>query len=108
MAKIVLSVMVMLFLVGLAATAYCDGPTDKLGRGFSNLLTFPCEVPNRIKEEYQKNGITAAWSYGILKGIFYAGARALVGAYEIVSFPVPIPGDFQPILTDPEYFFETP
>lgn len=90
-----------------AGPAYCGGPVEKLGRGISNTLTFPCEIPYQIRQTNRQNGFMAAISYGILNGAFMAGARALVGIYEIVTFPVPIPGDFGPILADPEFFFNT-
>ena len=35
-----------------------------------------------------------------------AGNRAVVGAYEVVTFPIPLPSDYEPILTDPEFFGE--
>jgi len=104
MKKAILMIAVFLIAVSLTAPAYC-GPVEKLGRGFSNLLTFPCEIVYQINKTGEQNGITAAWSYGALNGIFMAGVRAVTGAYEIVTFPVPIPGDFEPILTDPEFFF---
>ena len=107
MKKSVVVILAFLLIFGLTMPAYCAGPITKLGRGFSNLLTFPCEVPWQIEQAGKQNGITAAWSYGILNGIFMAGVRAVVGAYEVATFPVPFPGNFEPILTDPEFFFKT-
>lgn len=88
------------------ASAYCGGPVEKLSRGLSNMLTFPCEIPYQISQTNKQNGLTAAIGYGTIKGIFMAGARALAGVYEVVTFPVPAPGNFDPILTDPEFFFD--
>jgi len=106
MKKIAVCLLVLSFLIGAAAPAYCGGSVKKLGRGFSNVLTFPCEIWYQIGQTNEQNGFTAAMSYGVLKGVFMAGARALVGAYEIATFPVPAPGGFEPILTDPEFFFD--
>lgn len=106
MNKIIILILVVLLALSLAAPAYC-GPVEKIGRGVSNMLTFPCEVPWRIKQSYDQNGITGALSWGVLNGVFMAGYRAILGAYETATFFLPFPGDFQPILTDPEFFFET-
>jgi hypothetical protein len=32
--------------------------------------------------------------------------RAVVGVYEIATFPIPLPKGYGPILKDPEFFFE--
>ncbi len=105
MKKIIVCYLMFSILIGAASPAYCNGPVEKLGRGFSNTLTFPCEIPYQISQSNKQNGLTAALSYGVLNGIFMAGVRALVGVYEIVTFPIPAPGGFDPILENPEFFF---
>lgn len=105
MKKIPILFLILMILSGAAAPAYCGGPVEKLGRGIANVLTFPFEIPHQISETNNQNGLTAALSYGVLNGIFMAGVRALAGVYEIATFPIPAPGSFGPILTDPEFFF---
>ena len=107
MKKIFVFLLIFSILAGVTSPAYCGGPVEKLGRGLSNALTFPCEIPYQISQTNKQNGLMAALSYGVLNGIFMTGARALVGVYEIATFPIPAPGDFDPILTDPEFFFNT-
>lgn len=83
-----------------------DGAWKKLGRGFCNLVTFPFELPNQISRVNNSDGPMAAFTWGLIKGVGMTCFRALVGAYEVISFPVGIPADYQPILTDPEFFFD--
>jgi putative exosortase-associated protein (TIGR04073 family) len=105
MKKIPIFFIIFAILAGLTAPARCDGPVEKLSRGLANTITFPCEIPYQISQTNSQNGLTAALSYGVLNGIFMTGVRAIVGIYEIVTFPIPAPGDFGPILTNPEFFF---
>lgn len=89
-----------------ASFAYCDDAVKKLGRGICNVVTCPFEVLEQIKRTNNTDGPMAALTYGVLKGVGMTGLRAVVGVYEIATFPVPVPKDYKPILTDPEFFFE--
>ncbi len=86
--------------------AYADTPLKKLGRGVCNIVTCPLELLKGIQDAHNENGFFAALTWGVLKGAFNTGVRAVVGAYEVVTFPFPIPSDYEPILTDPEFFGE--
>ena len=107
-------VIVALFIISLTTPAFsaddklpnADNQLTKLGRGLANIITFPLEIPNNISKTNNSDGPFAGWTVGVLKGLWWAGARAVVGVYETVSFPVPAPKDYQPILKDPEYFLE--
>lgn len=89
-----------------AACSPCGDPLKKLGRGLANLLTFPIEIPNQISKTNNCDGPMAAATYGLVKGVVMGTFRAVVGAYEVVTFPVPLPEGYKPILTDPEYMLE--
>jgi putative exosortase-associated protein (TIGR04073 family) len=78
----------------------------KLGRGACNMVTFPFELFNQVSKVNTTDGPMAAWTWGLVKGVGMTGFRALVGVYEVVTFPMPIPEGYKPILTDPEFFFE--
>lgn len=78
----------------------------KLGRGVCNMATFPLELPSQISKTNITDGPMAAFTWGLLKGLGMTGFRALVGVYETVTFPMPMPEGYKPILTDPEFFFE--
>jgi putative exosortase-associated protein (TIGR04073 family) len=70
------------------------------------MATFPLELPSQISKTNVTDGPMAAFTWGLLKGVGMTGFRALVGVYETVTFPMPIPERYEPILTDPEFFFE--
>lgn len=88
----------------------CDKPKGdmlrKLGRGLANCLTFPVEIPNRISDVNNADGPMAAITYGLVKGIVMSLFRASVGAYEVVTFPIPFPDGYRPIIKDPEFILE--
>ena len=83
-------------------------PLTKFGRGLCNFVTFYMEIPEQSKRVKTEHGECAAMTYGLGKGLFMAGARALVAVYEITTFFVPYPAGYKPILTDPVSFFPEP
>ena len=99
-------VLAFLIVVSMAMPAYCDDALRKLGRGISNVITCPFEIFNQGSKVFQSDGPMAAGTYGVLKGVGMMGLRAIVGVYEVVSFPVPFPKNYEPILKDPEFFFQ--
>ena len=105
--KRIVSVLIAVILV-LTSTgmAYADGPTKKLGRGMSNVATCLLELPAGVGRANEESGLVAGFTWGLLLGTFNVVKRAVVGVYEVVTFPIPIPGDYEPVLSDPEFFFE--
>ena len=85
---------------------YADGPIKKLGRGIANIITCPVEITNRMGEANEDSGPVAAITWGVLNGIFRAVTRVAVGVYETVTFAIPFPNDYGPIIDDPEFFLE--
>jgi|SRR5882724_12661053 len=90
--------LVTLALVLVAPAAHADrldvgdyGPAGKLGRGL-------------IAEGAHDNGAAGA-AVGVGRGIALTIARELVGVYEFVTFPLPVPRGYRPIL-DPPYSWE--
>jgi putative exosortase-associated protein (TIGR04073 family) len=92
----------------IAAPFRADAQTfsDKLGRGLANALTGLLAMPYTMKQETDDNGIVAGITTGLVKGIGNVIVRELVGVYEILTFPLPLPEDYRPILTDPEYLLK--
>ena len=74
----------------------------KLFRGLTNAVTGWLEIPKQISQTYQESGPGPAFTWGFVKGIGCAVARSVVGGYEIVTFPFPIPEGYRPIM-QPEY-----
>lgn len=107
MRKIVIGIFVASFiLVSSGAGAFADDPIKKLGRGCANLITAPLELGKSIGDVNTESGFMAGATYGVLQGLWKTGIRYVVAVYEIVSFPIPIPKEYGPILTDPEFFLE--
>lgn len=78
------------------------GVVTKLFRGIINAATGWMEIPKQMILQGQDHGPGPAFTWGLIKGVGYAVARSVVGAYEIVTFPMPIPEGYRPIM-HPEY-----
>ncbi len=78
------------------------GATIKLFRGIVNAATGWIEIPKQISLEWQGRGPGRGLTVGFAKGIGWAVARSFSGAYEIVTFPVPVPEGYRHIM-EPEY-----
>lgn len=91
-------------LLAMAAPAYAQNAGKKLGRGFVNAVTGWLEIPYKIHEQTVEHNILVGLTWGVIKGAGYTVARTVTGAYEIATFPFPIPADYEPIM-QPEYVF---
>jgi putative exosortase-associated protein (TIGR04073 family) len=65
------------------------GPTRKLGRGLSNLLFAPAEIPVTIAKINKDEGNAAAAGYGVVRGVGRSAARHIAGLLEILTWPFP-------------------
>ena len=78
----------------------------KLGRGVVNVLTGWVEIPKQIAKEWTRTDPITGTVLGVFKGIVVAVARTFVGAYEVISFPFPVPSDYQ-VIMEPEFVLPT-
>ncbi|MDX1952864.1 MAG: exosortase system-associated protein, TIGR04073 family [Verrucomicrobiota bacterium] len=89
---------VTLFAVG------CAGPEQKFGRGINNVTEFARggEIRRSVEQTALWDGTDAAYTTGFIRGFNRSLARTAVGAYEILTFPIP---DYDPIFLpeDPVY-----
>lgn len=77
------------------------GPTRKLGRGISNVLFGWSELPTTVARINEREGNSAAASYGVVRGVGRSFARFGVGIYEVLLWPLPVcRGAYMPILPD--------
>ncbi len=80
---------------------------QKLGRGLSNFLAGWMEVPLAWDKNYAPSdtagSLITGTFYGLVKGVVRTG----VGAYETVTFFLPYPENFAPILPTLPYFQKT-
>lgn len=88
----------LLVVFSLAASAFADiqappasdqGPTRKLGRGISNTAFGVTEIIDSITSVNYAEGNSAAWGYGVVRGVGRFFARLGYGVYEIALFPFP-------------------
>lgn len=77
---------------------------DKLGRGVANLFGGWLEIPLNIHKRYSAHDTGASFFTGAAHGIFRGAVRTGVGLYETVTFLIPYPEQFAPILPTIEYF----
>jgi len=77
-------------------------PLRKLQRGFLNIALSPFEISSELSKEVRNDTFPPSWVAGLGRGSFYTVGRALVGVYEIVSFPIPYPSKYKPVL-QPEF-----
>ena len=98
-----------------APLAHADEPAlpktysagDKLGRGLANVFLGFIEVPRNIHNTTTEESLLVGWTVGLGKGVGYTVLRFLVGVYETVTFPFPLPDDFVPVY-QPEYVWQAP
>lgn len=99
---VILTVMIL----SLTGTVQAAGPAKKLGRGVSNVITSPLELLKGVQDTIASNGMLAGVTWGPIKGAANFLKRAVVGVYEIVTFTIPMPRDYKPILKEPEFFMQ--
>jgi putative exosortase-associated protein (TIGR04073 family) len=75
------------------------GPTRKLGRGISNTVFGIAELPVQIARVNEREGNSAAFGYGLVRGVGRSYMRFHAGLWELFSFPFPAnQGTYRPIL----------
>ncbi|MDP8257975.1 MAG: exosortase system-associated protein, TIGR04073 family [Candidatus Aadella gelida] len=108
MKKCVLILILIVLTLSVPVNSYAkNNPATKLGRGAANLITGGVEIPKGFMDFHAKDGWVSGATAGVCVGIFKAIGRSFVGVYEIVTFLIPIPEYYEPILTDPEYMLST-
>jgi putative exosortase-associated protein (TIGR04073 family) len=74
----------------------------KLQRGFLNIALSPIEISNEIVNYQKADTILPSWIPGMIKGTFRMVGRGVIGAYEMVTAPVP---SYEPVVK-PEFTWE--
>ncbi len=86
----------------LASPAGAQTAARKFGRGFAGMTTAFLEVPGNMVAETRARGAGEGIPLGFAKGLGMIIPRVLVGVWEVVSAPFPLPAGFEPIL-QPEF-----
>lgn len=74
----------------------------KLFRGMVNAVTGWMEIPKQMIQTSEQSGVGVGVTWGFVKGLGWAVGRSMIGGYEIVTFPFPVPEEYRPVL-QPEY-----
>jgi len=77
----------------------------KAQRGFLNVALSPIEISNELSKEVRNDTMPPSWVAGLGRGSIYAVGRALVGVYEMVTFAIPYPANYKPVL-QPEFAWQ--
>jgi putative exosortase-associated protein (TIGR04073 family) len=85
-----------------ATSSFADDAGRKLGRGLANTLFGIAEIPIQIQKTMDQEGSGAAATYGVVKGFGHFFMREGVGIFEVLTFPIPFPRYYEPIL-EPEF-----
>lgn len=84
-----------------ASNAQAQSSVDKFGRGLAAMTCGFLEIPGNIVKEARAQGPVGV-PVGLAIGLGMTVTRELVGVYEFVSAPFPVPAGFRPIMS-PEY-----
>ena len=92
-----------LLIIGIFVSA-ADAETAprKFGRGLAGMTLAILEVPGNMVDQTHKHGAAEGIPLGFAIGLGMIVPRTLVGVYEFVTAPFPIPAGYQPIL-HPEF-----
>ena len=74
----------------------------KFGRGLAAMTTAFLEVPGNMVAETRDRGPGVGIPLGFAEGLGMIVPRVLVGVYEFLSAPFPLPAGYKPIL-EPEF-----
>jgi len=77
---------------------------EKLGRGASNALGGWLEIPLNIQQRYTEQDTGGSLFTGVVYGVVKGVVRTGVGVYEAVTFFLPYPENYAPILPTLPYF----
>lgn len=84
---------------------YNLNPTfEKLGRGAGNFLGGWLEIPLNIHNRYSESDIGTSFFSGTAHGVVKAFVRTGVGFYEVLTFFLPYPENYAPILPTLPYY----
>ncbi len=71
----------------------------KTARGVDNtVLGLIADWPKTVYYQSQEHGVPYGMTIGFVQGLAVGLTRTAVGVYELATFPVPYPADYQPIL----------
>lgn len=105
--RIVAASLAAVLCVALASAAQAQQMTAarKFGRGLAGLTLGILELPGNMTQEWRTEGPLTGLTVGLVMGLAKVPARTLVGAYEMVSAPFPLPAGYEPLMA-PEFSWQ--
>lgn len=95
---LVLGAAALVLMSGISPAFAEDDAFTKFGRGVSNILTSPGELYTQPWLLSKDHATSTAIAGGLLKGVALIVAREAVGIYEVLTFPLPFPKNYGPII----------
>jgi putative exosortase-associated protein (TIGR04073 family) len=77
---------------------YMENIVRKLGRGICNVVSLPFEFGGNVESIAYEEGLPAACTYGVVRGVYRSVVRCVVGVYEVGTFPIS-----QGAIVEPEF-----
>lgn len=105
MRKYVLTLVAVLIIANLIVTPCFADPFRKLGRGLTNAVTGIVEIPKKVILISKNDNLGLGLTWGFIKGSAVGLLRTAVGLYETITFPIPAPADYEPMI-NPEFVFQ--
>ncbi len=103
MRRVISAMIIAMVFCAAAKVCFAEDAFDKLGRGVANVATGWMDVPKEMeKRSDDDSNLFAALLVAPVKGLLKAVGRTVVGAYEIVTFPIPT---YKPVI-DPEFVWQ--
>ncbi len=81
-----------------AQTDSGNNPGTKLMSGVMNLGSAILELPKTMVSVSQDKNAAIGLTVGTLEGVAGVLLKALVGVYEVVTFPIAVPAGYEPVL----------
>lgn len=78
-----------------------DNPASKLGRGITNVIFSPGEYIVQTAKLMETHDPVTAYFGGVAQGTYRMLERIGGGIYEIVTFPIPVPKKYKPLMDPP-------
>ena len=89
-------------LLAYPVNAEAQSAARKAGRGLAGMTCGFLEVPGNVVQTYRERGPVWGFTLGFVQGLGMIVVRELVGVYEFVTAPFPLPAGFQPVI-QPEF-----
>lgn len=78
-----------------------DSPASKFGRGLCNVAVSPGEYVVQTAKLMKDHDPVTAYFGGLAQGTCWMLGRIGIGLYELVTFPVPVPQGYKPVMDPP-------